>query len=98
MPTATLPLRKTERLEARVSPEFKNMVERAAHLSGHHLSSFMLFALESTARRTVVERQEAVLSSDETKAFVKALLSPPKPNKHLRAAFGEYRRTVKGAL
>lgn len=99
MRTATLsaPSRKTERIEARVSPDFKELVEQAASLSGHNLSSYLLFALNSTTRRTIAEHQQTTLSADESRSFVRALLSPPKPNRPLRAALAKYRQATGGA-
>jgi uncharacterized protein (DUF1778 family) len=98
MSTAALssPHRKTERIEARVSSDFKELVEQAATLSGHNLSSYVLFALNSTARRTLAEHQQTTLTADESRSFVRALLSPPRPNRRLRSAFDTYRQVTGG--
>jgi len=99
MSTATLPSpgRKTERIEARVSADFKELVERAATLTGHSLSGYLLFALDNTARRTLEEHQQTVLTADESRSFVRALLSPAKPNRQLRSALADYRKATGGA-
>jgi uncharacterized protein (DUF1778 family) len=95
--TLSLPSRKTERIEARVSPDFKELVKQAATLSGQSLSGYVLFALNSTTQRTLAEHQQATLTADESRSFVRALLSPPKPNQHLRSALAKYRQATGGA-
>ncbi len=97
MPTAALTTdsHKSERIEARVSPGFKLMVERAAALTGHTLSSFLLFALQSSARQVTEDHTLAVLSAKESMAVAKALLHPGPPNPRLRSADARYRKLVK---
>jgi len=86
---------KSERLEARVSPDFKQMVERAAALTGHTVTSFMLYALQSSALKAMKESALVTLSVKESLAVAKALVAPPAPNARLRAADARYRRLVK---
>jgi uncharacterized protein (DUF1778 family) len=85
---------RTARLEARVTPEQKALIERAAAYEGRSVSDFLLQRAQEAAR-TVIEEHEVVrLSSSQSKAFVEALLRPPAPNDALRQAAKEYHRSV----
>jgi uncharacterized protein (DUF1778 family) len=84
------------RLEARVSRDFKNTLEQAAAVTGHPtVTSFVLFALQASARKVIEEHQRAILSAEESTQFVNSLLAPPAPNPALRTAFKRYRGEVK---
>jgi uncharacterized protein (DUF1778 family) len=80
------------RLEARIPREFKKTLEHAAAVTGHPtVTSFVLFALQTSAQKVIEEHRHALLSADESAQFVKVLLAPPAPNPALRAAFKRYR-------
>lgn len=82
----------TARLEARIPRDFKKTLEQAAAVTGHPtVTSFVLFALQASARKVIEEHQQARLSAEEATEFVKALLAPAAPNPALRAAFQRYR-------
>lgn len=84
------------RLEARVSPDFKKTLELAAAVAGHPtLTSFMVQALQNSARKAIEDHRQVMLSGEESANFVEALLAPPAPNTSLRAAYGRYRRGVR---
>ena len=53
---------RVERLGFRVDEETKDLIERAAHLSGRKVSDFCVTALTETARRTIAEHETLVLS------------------------------------
>ena len=82
----------TARLEARIPREFKKTLEQAAAVTGHPtVTSFVLFALQASARKVIEEHQQARLSAEESTNFVKALLAPAAPNAALQGAFKRYR-------
>jgi uncharacterized protein (DUF1778 family) len=84
----------TARLEARIPRELKRTLEEAASVTGHPtVTSFVLFSLQASARKVIEEHQQARLSAEESRDFVKALLTPPAPNPALRAAYKRYRET-----
>ncbi|MBM3873625.1 MAG: DUF1778 domain-containing protein [Verrucomicrobia bacterium] len=86
------PQARTARLEARVSRDFKDTLERAAAVTGHAtLKSFLIYALQSSASKAIEDHRLARLSDEESRSFVRSLLEPPAPNAELRAAFGRYR-------
>ena len=88
---------KKERLEARVTAEFKRTVARAAQLAGRSLTDFMLDSIRKSAHDTIAEHEVMRLNAEDSREFVKALLNPPEPNAKLRAAFASYRRQVRSA-
>lgn len=82
----------TARLEARIPREFKKTLEQAAAVTGHPtVTSFVLFALQTSARKVIEEHQQAKLSAAESTNFVKSLLAPAAPNAALQDAFKRYR-------
>lgn len=85
----------TARLEARIPRDFKKTLEQAAAVTGHPtVTSFVLFALQTSARKVIEEHQRAQLSAEESTSFVEALLAPAAPNAALRGAFKRYREQV----
>ncbi len=77
---------KRERLEARVTPEQKALFEQAASLQGCSLTDFIVRSAQAAAEETL-RSQQIVLSARDSALLVEALLNPPEPNEHLRAAF-----------
>lgn len=78
---------KSERLEARVTPEAKALFQRAADLQGRSLTDFVVESLIDAARRTVRETELADLTRRDRIAFIEALIGPASaPNARLRRA------------
>lgn len=87
-----------ERLEARVSPELKKCLQYAADLLGCSLSEFVLRSAEEAANKVISERQIIRFTTEDSYAFVDALLNPPQPNDALRSALESYKREVSAQL
>ncbi len=85
------PQTKTERLEARITPEQKALFQRAADLSGRSLTDFIIGSLQAAAEETIRSHQIIRLTAEESAAFVDALLNPPPPNEPLQDAFKRHR-------
>jgi uncharacterized protein (DUF1778 family) len=85
---------KQERLEARITPEQKELLQQAAALEGTSLSDFVVRSAQRAAEQTIREHAVITLSVRESQTFVEALLEPPAPNAALRAAVEHYRRAV----
>jgi uncharacterized protein (DUF1778 family) len=81
---------RTERLEARVSREQKQLYQRAATLAGRSLTEFVVNSLQEAARRTIQEHGAISLSRRDQEVFVRALLTPSAPNQQLRRAARAY--------
>lgn len=83
-----------QRLEARVSPEQKDLIQRAADLEGRSLTDFVVSSATAAARQTIQAHQTFELTAQATEAFFNAIEAPPAPNEQLRAAAREYREFV----
>lgn len=87
--TATV---KRERLEARISPEQKALIQRAADLEGRSLTDFVVSSVQAAAEETIERHQVIRLSARDSLIFAEAILNPAEPNEHLRAAAKRYRQ------
>jgi uncharacterized protein (DUF1778 family) len=83
--------RRTERLEARVTPAEKQLLTRAAELSGRSLTDFLLANLHESARRILRQHNVMSLSDVDSSAFLDVILHPPEPNPAVRRAARRYR-------
>jgi uncharacterized protein (DUF1778 family) len=88
---------KQERLEARITHEQKELLQRAAALEGTTVTDFVVRSVQQAAERAIHDHAELALNSRESVAFVEALLNPPTPNQALRAAAKYYRQVVTSA-
>ena len=85
---------RTQRLEARVTPELKALLVRAAELQGTSLSDFVTWHIRQAANDTIRDHERIELDAHEREVFVTALLNPPEPNQHLQRAAAQYRATM----
>lgn len=92
-PTPTVP-RRRERLEARLSPEQKELLERAAALEGRSLTDFVVGSAQSAAMATIQRHETITLTARDSLAFAAALMQPPAPNERLRAAARRHRDLI----
>ncbi|MHB0981606.1 MAG: type II toxin-antitoxin system TacA family antitoxin [Thermoleophilia bacterium] len=85
---------KTARLEIRLRPEQKELLERAAALQGASLTDFATASLETAAAHVVRRHQTIVLSALDSRAFFEALFNPPQPDKRLVNALERHRERL----
>jgi uncharacterized protein (DUF1778 family) len=89
MSTATIKL-------ARLRPEEKRTLERAAELSGRKLTDFVMSSAHAAALETIQRFEGMVLTHPRDRvAFVKAMLATPAPSEKLKAAAARYRDATK---
>ena len=82
------------RLEARISPETKALMQRAADLEGRTLTDFVVASAQAAAYK-VIERHEILnLTPEDSAVFVEVLLNPPEPNDALRSAASRYKQAL----
>jgi len=86
---------KKERLEARVTPEQKKRIERAAIIKGTSVSDFVVQSAAEAATQTIRDHDVLVLNERAREVFVQALLNPPVSGKRLAAAAKRYRQRMK---
>jgi uncharacterized protein (DUF1778 family) len=67
---------KSERLEARLSREQKELLQYAADLEGRSLTDFVVSHAQTAAVQTITEHTVIKLSRADSIAFVESLLSP----------------------
>jgi uncharacterized protein (DUF1778 family) len=84
---------KSERLNARITPSAKAVLERAASLEGRSITDFVVAKAMEAAVRSIVDHERVVLTEREREAFFAALLAPPKPSDRARRAVARYRET-----
>jgi uncharacterized protein (DUF1778 family) len=86
------------RLEARITPKLKALLERAAAMEGRSITDFVLTSVQEAALRTI-ERHEVIhLSVQDTIMFLETLENPPKPNEHPREAARLYRQLIRDSV
>ncbi|MCW5700779.1 MAG: DUF1778 domain-containing protein [Rhodospirillales bacterium] len=85
---------RSERIEARVTPDVLVTVKRAAELQGRSLSDFVVAAAEQAARKTIEEVQIVRLSAEDQIRFMDALLEPSEPSPAMARARDHHRRLV----
>mgnify|MGYP000129598737 CR=1 FL=1 len=85
---------RTERLEARVTPELKALLVRAAELQGTSLSDFITRHIGPAAYSIIRDHERLELDTHEREVFIAAALNPPEPNQHLQSAAAQYRATM----
>jgi len=82
------------RLEARITPETKALLQKAADLEGRTLTDFVIASVQAEALRVIERHQTLKLSMGDAETFVDALLNPPKPNDALKAAAIRYKQVI----
>jgi uncharacterized protein (DUF1778 family) len=83
---------RTERTEARLLPEQKERIERAASLKGLSLSDFIVQHADEAAIRTIQLHTSWTLEERDRDVFVQALRNPPEPSARMRAAVKRYKQ------
>lgn len=87
---------KQERINLRLKPAAKQVLERAASFEGRTVSNFILTSAMAQAERTIQEHEVMRLNARDSEAFFKALSRPVRLNSKLLAALEEHDRRVTG--
>ncbi|MDZ8053144.1 MAG: DUF1778 domain-containing protein [Aulosira sp. ZfuVER01] len=87
---------KPERLEARLTSEQKEFLQRAADLEGRTLTDFVVSHAQEAALRTIEEHTIIKLSREDSLAFINSLLNPPEiqPDEPLARAIRRYKESM----
>jgi len=78
---------KTERMELRLAPSAKKVIQRAMSVTGLNAGDL---AYEG-ARRVLDEHERMVLTGADREAFLDAVINPPEPTEKLVAALRRHR-------
>lgn len=82
--------RKEERLEVRIAPDQKRLIERAAALRGTTLTDFVIASVQEAAATTIKDFDILHLQNEAREVFMNAIMNPPAPNKAARDAAERY--------
>lgn len=85
----------TARLEARISPDLRNLLKRAAEIQGRTMTDFVVSAAREAAMQAIEKAEIIKLTMADQECFANALLAPPKPAKPMRRAFARHRKLIK---
>jgi uncharacterized protein (DUF1778 family) len=83
---------KMDRIDLRVTKDQKEVLARAAVLSGLSMSSFLVAKALSEAKKIVSKSESIVLSNRDRDLFYSVLKNPPKPNKNLVKLMRDHRK------
>jgi len=72
-----------EALNLRIKPQVRELIDRAAQLSGKNRTDFVLDAARRAAEDTLLDRTAFTVSPKAYREFLARLDAPPKPNKRL---------------
>lgn len=78
--------RKTDRLELRVTPSVREVIQRATAITGLSAGDLAYQA----AQRIVEQHEMLFLAGADARAFAEALVNPPEPSGALMAAFSRH--------
>jgi len=81
----------TARLNFRLRPDLKQLIERAAAIMGHSVTEYAVSRLVEAARQDVRAHEETVLSDRDRDLFLALLASDAEPNEAMRRAAGRYK-------
>jgi uncharacterized protein (DUF1778 family) len=83
---------RNQRLEARVTPDQKEMIERAATVLGRSVTDFVVTSLQEAAQDALAKHSVWKLNQEQQQVFFDTLMNPPAPNPKLRSAFKRYEK------
>jgi uncharacterized protein (DUF1778 family) len=76
---------KTAPLSFRMDDRTRDLIDRAARVSGQNRTDFMLMALKDRATEVLLNQRLFALNESDWDAFASALDEPPAPNARLKA-------------
>ncbi len=81
---------KNSRIDLRVTPEQKELLEKAAYLRGISLSAYTLLHLLPVAKQEIESQSKLVLSERDRDLFMSIMENPPELQGKLRTAIKKY--------
>jgi uncharacterized protein (DUF1778 family) len=89
MPKGTVEGSGKERLDVRLDPDKKRLIEAAATLEGVSITDFVVRSAADRAEAALERQRKIELSKRDQALFIAALLEPPEPNAYLVRAMRE---------
>ena len=84
MPTSQQDKSKRDTLNIRIKPELRELIDRAADLSGKNRTDFVLDAARAAAGDALLDRTVLAINAKAYAEFLARLDAPPRPNVRLR--------------
>ncbi len=80
------------RIEARIAPETKAMIQQAADIESCSLAEYLSKSAQAAAQLTISNHNVLKLSAEGSRAFAEAILNPKEPNQKLKDAATRYKQ------
>ena len=90
MATKTIKEGRNARLDVRMPPQTRNLVERAADLEGMTLTQFAETAMIQRAGTVIASHEKTLLSRRDQERFLALLEDSPEPTEALTEAVDQY--------
>lgn len=78
---------KTSRIEIRANEEAKNLIEKAASITGKTISAYMLNKALASAKKDIEQMESISLGNKDRDMFYSLITNPPSPNEALKNLF-----------
>ncbi len=75
---------KSTRIEIRINPETKNIIEKAARIKGETLSAYIVGNSLTSAKKDIEQMKIISLDKKDRDMFYNLIINPPAPNKALK--------------
>jgi uncharacterized protein (DUF1778 family) len=85
----TIPQRKTEKLDIRLTPQAKRKLTAAAELTQRSISDFLLTSALAKADEALADNRDFKLDAQDWAKFISALDAPPKLLPRMRRLLSE---------
>jgi uncharacterized protein (DUF1778 family) len=83
---------KNSRIDLRVTPEQKQLLEQAASIKGISLSAYTLSYLLDIAQKDITNYEKLVLSNEDRDLLLSVIENPPPLQGKLKMAIKKYRQ------
>ena len=82
------------RVDFRTTPEMKNLIERAAIISGMTVSEFIKSVIFAKSQEIISQHETRILSDKDRDIFLALLDNPGEPNEALCGAIENFKKSV----
>jgi uncharacterized protein (DUF1778 family) len=84
----------TTRIEAKVTPETKALIQQAADIESSTLADFLSKSAQAAAQQTIANHNVLKLSAEGSRAFAEAILNPKEPTQKLKEAMKRHQQVI----
>ncbi len=85
---------KTERIEARVEPDVRDLIVAAAELEGRSVSEFLVASARERAEKTLHDQMVIRLTEESQMRFAEMMLNPPPFNAAMNEAIELHKQQI----